>query len=551
MHRRQHRNTIAGLAIAVVAAALAFAPSRAGSAPPLFDTSDRCLACHNGITTTLGEDGSIGFAWRASIMANAARDPYWQAAVRREITDHPDASPDIQDECAACHMPMSRFEARAAGRKGEIFSHLGGGPQKDGADPLAIDGVSCSLCHQLHNAGPGLEHNGEFRIDTARPWGERLVLGPYDIPAPRARIMHSATGFQPVRATNMEVSELCSTCHTLYTTALESPGAGAGAASKPIARFPEQVPYLEWRASAYAREKTCQACHMTFTAEPTPAASVLGEPRAHFARHGFQGANFLMLAMLERFRAELDVAALPQELTLSRQRTLELLQTGSATLSIARAEVRGGRLEAEVVVTNTAGHKLPTAYPSRRAWLRFVVKDAAGRTLFSSGELRADGSIQGNDNDADPLAFEPHRRVIDAQDQVQIYEPILADAHGRVTTGLLSAVRYAKDNRLLPRGFDKEAARDDYAVFGDARDDPDFQGGGDRIVYRPSLPAGAAGPLTVEVALLYQPIGFRWAHNLEPYASIAEPARFVRYYEAMSAATATALASANASVSNR
>jgi hypothetical protein len=546
MHRRAHRNAIARLAILVAAAALAIAPSRAGSAPPLFATSARCLACHNGITTAVGEDVSIGFAWRASIMANAARDPYWQAAVRREIADHPDASPLIQDECAACHMPMARFDARASGRKGEIFSHLGGGPQKDDADPLAIDGVSCSLCHQLQNGGPGLEHDGDFRIDTTRPWGERLVLGPYDIPAPRARIMHSATGFQPVRATNMELSELCSTCHTLYTTTLESPGGGAP--TRPIARFPEQVPYLEWRASAYAREKTCQACHMTFTPEPAPAASVLGEPRAHFARHGFQGANFFMLAMLERFRAELDVAALPQELTLSRQRTLELLQTGAGTIAIDRAEIRGGRLEAEVVVTNTTGHKLPTAYPSRRAWLRFVVKDGAGRALFSSGELRADGSIQGNDNDADPLAFEPHHRVIDAQDQVQIYEPILADTRGRVTTGLLFAVRYAKDNRLLPRGFDKATARDDYAVYGDARADPDFQGGGDRVVYRPSLPAGAAGPFRIEVALLYQPIGFRWAHNLVPYGSIAEPARFVRYYQAMSAASATTLASASASV---
>jgi hypothetical protein len=539
-----HRNHI--ISLVILAGAATLAPARAGSAPPLFATSDRCLACHNGITTPAGEDVSIGFAWRASIMANAARDPYWQAAVRREIADHPDASPVIQDECAACHMPMARFQAHVAGRKGEIFALLGGGPQKVGADALAIDGVSCSLCHQLQNGGPGLEHNGEFRIDTERPWGERLVRGPFDVPAPRARVMHSATGFQPERATNMEASELCSTCHTLYTTPLAS--AGAPGASKPAGRFPEQVPYLEWRASAYAREKTCQACHMTFAADPTPSASVLGEPRAGFARHGFQGANFFMLAMLERFRTELDVAALPQELSLSRQRTLELLHSGAASISIPRAEVRAGRLEAEVVVTNTTGHKLPTAYPSRRAWLRFAVKDGAGRTLFSSGGLRADGSIQGNDNDADPLAFEAHHRVIDSPDEVQIYEPILADAHGRVTTGLLSAVRYAKDNRLLPRGFDKATAGDDYAVYGDARDDPDFQGGGDRIVYQPRLPAGATGPFRVEVELLYQPIGFRWAHNLAPYGSIPEPARFVRYYEAMSAASATTLASASASV---
>jgi soluble lytic murein transglycosylase-like protein len=58
-------------------------------ATALFETADRCMACHNGVSTSTGEDVSIGFDWRASMMANAARDPYWQAAVRRETLDHP------------------------------------------------------------------------------------------------------------------------------------------------------------------------------------------------------------------------------------------------------------------------------------------------------------------------------------------------------------------------------------------------------------------------------------------------------------------------------
>src|SRR5437764_1280972 len=68
----------------------------AQSAPPNkaahgehFQTSDRCSACHNGLTTSTGEDISIGFAWRASLMANSSRDPYWQAGVRRETLEHP------------------------------------------------------------------------------------------------------------------------------------------------------------------------------------------------------------------------------------------------------------------------------------------------------------------------------------------------------------------------------------------------------------------------------------------------------------------------------
>src|SRR5580765_2736165 len=75
-----------------------------------FQTSDRCMACHNGLTTPAGEDISIGVNRRTSMMANAGRDPYWMAGVRRETIDHPTAAARIQDECTICHMPMMRYE---------------------------------------------------------------------------------------------------------------------------------------------------------------------------------------------------------------------------------------------------------------------------------------------------------------------------------------------------------------------------------------------------------------------------------------------------------
>jgi len=53
-------------------------------------------------------------------------------------------------------------------------------------------------------------------------------------------------------------------------------------------------------------------------------------------------------------------------------------------------------------------------------------------------------------------------------DEVQIYESIIADANSRVTTGLLTGVRYVKDNRLLPRGFDKATADPPRQVARDA-----------------------------------------------------------------------------------
>ena len=122
-------------------------------------------------------------------------------------------------------------------------------------------------------------------------------------------------------------------------------------------------------------------------------------------------------------------------------------------------EATASTLQMDVSVENLTGHKFPTAYPSRRAWLHVVVRDRGGRTVFESGALNADGSIQGNDNDENAARFEPHYREIKSSDEVQIYEPILKDADGHVTTGLSNAVGYLKDNRLLPRAFKNRARK--------------------------------------------------------------------------------------------
>src|SRR6266516_4376613 len=90
----------------------------------LFQTSDRCFACHNTLSTSAGEDISIGFAWRASMMANSSRDPYWQAGVRREVLDHSKSRALIEDECSRCHMPMANVESRLRKHEAEVFSHL-------------------------------------------------------------------------------------------------------------------------------------------------------------------------------------------------------------------------------------------------------------------------------------------------------------------------------------------------------------------------------------------------------------------------------------------
>src|SRR5213593_146362 len=161
----------------------------------LFQTSDRCFACHNGLSTSTGEDISIGFAWRPTMMANSARDPYWQAGVRRETIDHSESKAAIEDECSKCHMPMARYQSKFDGREGEVFSRLQFGSDNR-LDQMAQDGVSCSLCHQIQKEKLGTPESlvGGFVVDTTRNRGKREEYGPFKIDDGENRIMRTSSG---------------------------------------------------------------------------------------------------------------------------------------------------------------------------------------------------------------------------------------------------------------------------------------------------------------------------------------------------------------------
>jgi hypothetical protein len=501
-----------------------------------FQTSDRCVACHNGMSGTNGEEVSIGIDWSASMMANASRDPYWQASVRRESVDHPESRAAIENECSACHMPIPHYQANQRGQLGQVFAHL---QPRANAMRSAADGVSCSVCHQIaaRNLGTAASFNGNFSIAEPAVDGARAEFGPYDIEAGLQRVMRTSTGgFEPTHGDQTRAAELCATCHTLITQARGVNGAIIGS-------LPEQMPYQEWVHSDFHNERSCQSCHMPAVQTEVPITRILGANRPGVARHQFVGANFVMQRILSRYHDELRVAAPGEELAAAADRTVRYLRANAATLTIAPPELRHGRVEEDVSVQNRSGHKFPTAYPARRAWLHVVVRDRDHRTLFESGALNADGSIAGNDNDSDPAHYEPHYSQIRTADQVQIYETILGDSGGGVTTGLLSAVGYLKDNRLLPRGFDKNTASADIAVHGDALSDPQFTDFGHRLRY--SIDIGTApGPFEIVVELWYQPIGFRWADNLKRYSD-DEPHKFSGYFDSMGAGNAILLAEAS------
>jgi hypothetical protein len=490
----------------------------------LFSGSGACAMCHTRNVDESGNDVSIDRDWRASIKAQSARDPYFLATVRAEIEEFAEQRTTIESTCATCHAPMADYSAGAKGQAGRLLDDGFLNPE-DPLHDLALDGVSCTLCHQIRpgNLGPSTS-SGNYMIDTSLPRGQREVFGPFAVDEAQARLMQNASGFLPLQSTHLTQSELCATCHTLYTSVFDSSGSVVG-------DFPEQVPYLEWYYSSYRSAQACQVCHMPPAEGGVKTATSSVNLRSPFSQHTFYGGNAYMLGMLNAFGAEMGLTASAAQLQAAQAGTLDLLQGETASMAVENVIDGGTTLRAEVRVENLAGHKFPTAFPSRRAWIHFTVTDPAGGIVFESGAVDPEGAIVGNDNDADASQYEIHYDTINRADQVQIYEAILGTVDGHVTTSVLSASSYLKDNRLLPVGFEKDAPYPDIMVRGGAMDDETFLDGSDVVTYL--VPLGSSrGPYTVTAELLFQTIGFRWAQNLRRGQG-GEIDRFLAYYSSV------------------
>ena len=259
--------------------------------------------------------------------------------------------------------------------------------------------------------------------------------------------------------------------------------------------------------------------------------AMASDTRSPFYKHTFTGGNVYMLELLKKFSNEIDIQNDTASFDKAIQETKNLLQQQSAELSITSATITDSQLDLRIALNSLTGHKFPSGFPSRRAWLHLTITDSAGAIIFESGGYERNGTILGNDNDENDAIFEPHYTEITSEDQVQIYESIMQDDQGNVTTALLIAESYIKDNRLLPSGFNKATADTRIAVRGEAAIDEDFMGAGDVIHYGIKLDSTST-PLMVEVELLYQTIGYRWAQNLGQEKSL-QIDNFLRFYDEM------------------
>lgn len=203
--------------------------------------------------------------------------------------------------------------------------------------------------------------------------------------------------------------------------------------------------------------------------------------RTRYPRHSLHGLNVFLNQMFQQFPLLLGYRQISYQtgtstdppLVTGLQSMFDMAANDTAAVEVQALErTDDGRLRARVLVTNKTGHYLPSGVGFRRAFLEFLVLDDDGNVLWASGRTNNLGAIvagrtqqvlavenvatDGMDQCVkDPnVPFEPHRQVIDSEEEVQIYQELVKDSQGVLTTSFLRRVDEVKDNRLRPKGYD-------------------------------------------------------------------------------------------------
>lgn len=420
-----------------------------------------CAVCHGNYAVPVEPQ----FGWRGSMMAQAARDPLFYAALAIANQDAAQSG----DLCIRCHTPGGWLEGRST--------------PTDGSALTAADreGVSCAICHGL--VRPSLLGTNPYPGDPAYTTGtyglDQTYLGTLaavpPVPSSGMYIVDSSdsrrgprTGLTSPHSTIYSPfhSEalICATCHDVSNPVYSRDSTGTYAlnalgqpapSGNPYEMFPIERTFSEWQMSAYASTpggiyapqfggnktnvSTCQDCHMrdaTGKACNRPNAPV----RTDLATHDLTGGNtFIPRLVAALYPSEVDTTALQAGI----ERARYMLQH-AASLDLEVSPLWNG-WRARVRVTNETGHKLPSGYPEgRRMWLHVRAWDDGGALVFESG---------GYDSTTATLAADP---------QIKVYEsrlglsPATAAATGLPAGPSFHFVlndRVEWDNRIPPRGF--------------------------------------------------------------------------------------------------
>ena len=194
-------------------------------------------------------------------MANSARDPYWQAGVRREIIDHPTRQGG--DRGRVLDLPHAdgavRSEARRRRRARSSRTCRSRYEQAQGS--ARADGVSCSVCHQITTRQLGntreLRRRLRDRHDASQSANAPDLRSVRDREGPDAIMTVSSATFKPTEGEHIRaVGTVRDLPHALH--------AGARARTGQVDRRAARAGALSGVAAQRLSRTTqsCQTCHM-------------------------------------------------------------------------------------------------------------------------------------------------------------------------------------------------------------------------------------------------------------------------------------------------
>jgi len=324
--------------------------------------------------------------WRTSMHAYAQNSPVFVAFNNFVIRG---SGGTLGVFCIRCHTPIG------------ISS--GESPIKPNAArmPLSLESVTCMTCHAVDTRDG--QASGFLRSPVPGD-PEPTIYGPYygfDEPGapadPEQRLIKAV--HRSRRSEYITGARFCGSCHDVFLT--------------DGTRLEEA--FIEWKNSPYARAGvTCQSCHMG----PTPGKPyartqrvkepIVDEdlfpaaPKRYRTNHKFTGPDHSLLPDFGQEDLDLDAAAFKaHEEGLEEDR--RTLFRNAATMKVTHAEQAAPdtTLRVSVAVTNSgAGHNLPTGFAAeRQVWLEVILRDAAGKRLYVSGDLDKFGDLREHESE--------------------------------------------------------------------------------------------------------------------------------------------------------
>ncbi len=228
---------------------------------------------------------------------------------------------------------------------------------------------------------------------------------------------------------------------------------------------------------------------------------------------------------------ELGVTATEAQMDSTISRAQRMLQQHAVSMQLNEVMRTDDTLFVDLIIENMAGHKFPTAYPSRRAFVELMASDESGNIIFHSGEMDENHNLVHEDS-----GYEPHHNLINKNEEVQIYEMVMGNVDSEPTTILERAYVHLKDNRLPPQGFTSTfSSYDTVQIVGQAFTDDDFnkvngvEGSGKDILHFHIPIDGLDDNVNVTANIFYQTVTDKWLANMFSYSS-TEIDKFKEYY---------------------